>query len=171
MGFERCHPAVNFIYFSAVMTGTLLFQHPVFLAISFLCAFAYSVKRSGGRSAVFNIALLPLVAAFALYYSSYHHFGVTVLRQNLIGNNMTLAILIPLAALIGIIPESGPHLIFVLLYAHNPATLPALLASCISQDGHASIPLLAESRESFLWAKIINCFVALVAGFGAMLFM
>ena len=94
MGFERCHPAVNFIYFSAVMTGTRLFQHPVFLAISFLCAFAYSVKRGGGRSAVFNIALLPLVAAFALYYSSYHHFGVTVLRQNLIGNNMTLESLV-----------------------------------------------------------------------------
>jgi hypothetical protein len=87
-----------------------------------------------------------------------------------IGNDMTLAILIPLAALIGIIPESGPHLIFVLLYAHNPATLPALLASCISQDGHASIPLLAESKRSFLWAKIINCAVALIVGYAAMLF-
>ena len=86
-----------------------------------------------------------------------------------IGNDMTLAILIPLAALIGMIPESGPHLIFVLLYAHNPATLPALLASCISQDGHASIPLLAESKRSFLWAKIINCAVALIIGYAAML--
>ena len=86
-----------------------------------------------------------------------------------IGNDMTLAILIPLAALIGMIPESGPHLIFVLLYAHNPATLPALLASCISQDGHASIPLLAESKRSFLWAKIINCAVALIVGYAAML--
>ena len=78
--------------------------------------------------------------------------------------------LIPIAALIGVIPESGPHLIFVLLYAHNPATFPALLASCISQDGHASIPLLAESKRSFLWAKTINCAVALIAGYAAMLF-
>ena len=88
-----------------------------------------------------------------------------------IGNDTTLAILIPLAALIGFIPESGPHLIFVLLYAHNPATLPALIASCISQDGHASIPLLAESKRSFLRAKIINCAVALIVGYAAMLFM
>jgi hypothetical protein len=48
--------------------------------------------------------------------------------------------------------------------------LPVLLASSISQDGHASIPLLAESRRSFLWAKIINCGVAIAAGLLAMLF-
>ena len=38
--------------------------------------------------------LLPLIAAFALYYSSYHHFGVTVLEQNRIGNNITLESLV-----------------------------------------------------------------------------
>ena len=35
MGFERCHPAVNLIYFATVIAGTVTFQHPVFLAISF----------------------------------------------------------------------------------------------------------------------------------------
>ena len=95
-----------------------------------------------------------------------HFFNI----DNWIGNDTTVMALIPIAALIGIIPESGPHLIFVLLYAHNPATFPALLASCISQDGHSSIPLLAESKRSFLWAKIINCAVALIAGYAAMLF-
>ena len=79
------------------------------------------------------------------------------------------AILILLAALIGIIPESGPHLAFVTLFANGTITFPVLLASCISQDGHASIPLLAESKKSFLWAKIINCAVALIAGYAAML--
>lgn len=94
MGFERCHPAVNFIYFAAVIAGMILFQHPVFLAISFACAFIYSVKRNGWKALVFNAALLPLVAVFALYYSSYTHFGVTVLQQNFIGNNMTLEALV-----------------------------------------------------------------------------
>ena len=79
------------------------------------------------------------------------------------------AILILLAALIGIIPESGPHLAFVTLFANGSIAFPVLLASCISQDGHASIPLLAESKKSFLWAKIINCAVALIAGYAAML--
>ena len=77
------------------------------------------------------------------------------------------ALMIVLATLIGIIPESGPHLIFVTLYATGVVPMPVLLASCISQDGHASIPLLAESKRSFVWAKLINCLAALVFGFGA----
>ena len=81
------------------------------------------------------------------------------------------ALMIVLATLIGIIPESGPHLIFVTLFASGVIPFPVLLASSISQDGHASIPLLAESRKSFAWAKLINCVVALLAGFGAMLIM
>ena len=79
------------------------------------------------------------------------------------------ALMIILATLIGIIPESGPHMIFVTLFATGVVPFPVLLASSISQDGHASIPLLAESRRSFLWAKLINCLVALFAGFTAML--
>ena len=94
MGFEACHPAVNMIYFAAVIFGMLGFQHPVFLAISFLCAFAYSLKRNGTKALVFNLCLLPCIAVFALYYSSLHHFGMTVLRQNFIGNNMTVESLV-----------------------------------------------------------------------------
>lgn len=94
MGFEKCHPAVNFIFFSAVIAGTILFQHPIFLLISFACAYFYSVKRNGRKAVVFNSILLPLAAVVALYYSSYNHFGVTVLQQNMIGNNMTLESLV-----------------------------------------------------------------------------
>lgn len=94
MGFERCHPAVNLIFFTAVIAGMILFHHPVFLLISFLCACAYSIKRNQGKAALFDLCLLPCAAAFALYYSSYHHFGVTVLQQNFVGNNMTLESLV-----------------------------------------------------------------------------
>ena len=94
MGFERCHPAVNLIYFAAVVAAMITFQHPVFLAVSFLCAFAYSVKRNGWKALMFNLCLLPMIAVFALYYSSYTHFGMTVLRQNFVGNNMTLESLV-----------------------------------------------------------------------------
>ena len=85
-----------------------------------------------------------------------------------ISGNTTLMIL--LAALIGIIPESGPHLVFVSLYASGIIPLPVLIASCISQDGHASLPLLAQSRRSFLAAKAINVSVAVLAGFVLYLF-
>ena len=88
--------------------------------------------------------------------------------DNWISDNTALMIL--LATLIGIIPESGPHMIFVTLYAAGVVPMPVLLASCISQDGHSSIPLLAESKKSFALAKLINCIVALAAGYAAMLF-
>ena len=101
-----------------------------------------------------------LVLGFALQYIEIDHW---------ISDNTALMIL--LATLIGIIPESGPHLIFVTLFATGVIPFPVLLASSISQDGHASIPLLAESRKSFAWAKLINCGVALAAGYGAMLLM
>lgn len=94
MGFEACHPAVNFIFFASVLWGTVSFQHPVFLAIGWLCAFAYSVRRAGRKAVIFNLFLLPLIVIFALYYSAYHHFGVTVLRKNFIDNNMTLESLV-----------------------------------------------------------------------------
>ena len=82
-----------------------------------------------------------------------------------ISANIPLMIL--LATLIGIIPESGPHLIFVTLFAAGVIPAPVLIASCISQDGHASLPLLAESKGAFLRAKLINCIVALIVGFAA----
>lgn len=86
-----------------------------------------------------------------------------------ISDNTVLMIL--LATAIGIIPESGPHMIFVTLFAAGVVPFPVLLASSISQDGHASIPLLAESKKSFAVAKLINCGVAVAAGLAAMLFM
>ena len=101
-----------------------------------------------------------LVLGFALQYIDIDRW---------ISDNTVLMIL--LATAIGIIPESGPHMIFVTLFAAGAVPFPVLLASSISQDGHASIPLLAESKRSFLWAKIINCAVAMIAGFGAMLIM
>ena len=79
------------------------------------------------------------------------------------------ALMILLAAAVGIIPESGPHLIFVTLYASGIVPLPVLLASCISQDGHASLPLIAESKRTFLLAKSLNVILAVAVGFAASL--
>ncbi|MCF0176784.1 MAG: arsenic efflux protein [Bacteroidales bacterium] len=80
------------------------------------------------------------------------------------------AFMVLLAVLIGFIPESGPHLLFVTLFAGGLVPYNVLLASCISQDGHACLPLLAESKNSFLRAKLINCAIALAAGYLPMLF-
>lgn len=72
--------------------------------------------------------------------------------------------LLPAAALIGIIPESGPHLVFVTLYARGAIPFAVLLASCIVQDGHGMLPLLAHSRRAFFVVKAVNFAAGLAAG-------
>jgi len=85
----------------------------------------------------------------------------------LIGSNLYLVLLV--AVLVGIIPESGPHFVFVLLFANGSIPLSILLASSIVQDGHGSLPLLAESRKSFVVVKLINIAVGLVVGIAGLL--
>lgn len=68
------------------------------------------------------------------------------------------------AGVVGIIPESGPHLIFTTLYAQGLAPFSVLLASSIVQDGHGMIPMLAHSRRAFLVIKLINLIVGLSVG-------
>jgi hypothetical protein len=69
-----------------------------------------------------------------------------------------------LAALVGIVPESGPHLVFVSLYAAGAIPISILVASSIVQDGHGMLPLLAQSRRDFLRVKAVNLVVGLAVG-------
>ena len=80
-----------------------------------------------------------------------------------INNNMAFVIL--LAVLVGIIPESGPHLVFVTLFAQGVLPFYVLLVNSIVQDGHSALPLLAESKMSFAKAKLINIAVGLLIGY------
>lgn len=68
------------------------------------------------------------------------------------------------AALIGMIPESGPNMIFITLFSTGLAPFSVLLTSSISQDGHTSLPLLSSNKRGFLAAKIINAVIALAVG-------
>lgn len=78
-------------------------------------------------------------------------------------------IMILLAVLMGLIPESGPHLIFVTMYASGILPFSVLLANCIAQDGHACLPLIAENPKSWLTAKLLKSVLALAAGFLSMI--
>lgn len=69
------------------------------------------------------------------------------------------------ATLIGIIPQSGPHYIFILLFMQGVIPFSILLANSIVQDGHGAIPLLAESKRSFMLAKLVNLLIGLIVGF------
>jgi hypothetical protein len=76
-------------------------------------------------------------------------------------NPLTLLLI---AGLVGIIPESGPHLLFVTLYAEGSIPFSILLASSIVQDGHGMLPLLADSLRAFAVVKAINLAVGLLVG-------
>lgn len=68
------------------------------------------------------------------------------------------------ASLVGLIPESGPHLVFVTLYAKGVIPGSILLASSIVQDGHGMLPMLAHSTRIFLTVKVINLVVGFILG-------
>ncbi len=87
--------------------------------------------------------------------------------HEIVGKNLFIVLIV--AVLVGIIPESGPHMIFVLLFANGTIPFSILLASSIVQDGHGSLPLLAESRKSFLVVKLLNILAGLIVGGGALL--
>jgi hypothetical protein len=74
------------------------------------------------------------------------------------------------AALLGIIPESGPHLIFVNLFDQGHISFTVLLVSSIVQDGHGMLPLLSVSRRSFVMVKLFNLAVGLVVGAAILIF-
>lgn len=94
MRFDSYHPTINFIFFTAAVGCTVCFDHPVFMGISYAASFAYSVKLNKKRGLIFNLCLIPLVIFYAGFYAYYNHFGVTPLRQNFIGNSITLEALI-----------------------------------------------------------------------------
>lgn len=96
------------------------------------------------------------------------HFLTDVLHlENAIRQSRWLVLLI--ACLVGVIPESGPHLVFVTLYSQGVIPISILLASSVVQDGHGMLPMLAHSRREFLIIKAINFSAGLILGSAALL--
>lgn len=77
-------------------------------------------------------------------------------------------IVLLVACLIGLIPQSGPHLVFVTLYAKGAIPLSILLASSIVQDGHGMLPMLAQSRRAFFLIKAIAFAAGIAVGAAAL---
>lgn len=77
--FSRCHPALNFFYFTVVLGITMFVQHPGILAISFLGAFSYAIRLNGaGRTLMVNLLFtLPGLLVVAFINPLFNHYGVT----------------------------------------------------------------------------------------------
>jgi hypothetical protein len=114
--------------------------------------YAHVIKKH-----LLRIFLWTFGALLAVHYIE-NHLDLTAWLQE----NVTAVLLS--AAAIGLIPESGPHMVFVTMYAKGLIPFAVLLASSISQDGHGTLPLLAVSIRAFVWLKVVNIAVALLVG-------
>ena len=72
------------------------------------------------------------------------------------------------ACLLGLVPQSGPHMVFLALFLSGQVPFSVFLASSIVQDGHGMLPMLAESRKDFLFVKIVNLIVGAAVGAAAL---
>ena len=69
-----------------------------------------------------------------------------------------------LGALLGLIPESGPHLIFVTMFANGLIPFSVLFTSSFVQDGHGMLPLLSYSVKDSILVKVFNLSFGLALG-------
>jgi hypothetical protein len=90
-------------------------------------------------------------------------FAMSFVDLRSITSEYTFLILI-FAALIGIIPESGPHLIFVMLFAKGLIPFSVLFTSSIVQDGHGMLPMLSYSVKDSILIKVFNLSFGLIIG-------
>lgn len=90
-------------------------------------------------------------------------FGMNFFDLQSITSEYTFLLLI-LGAVIGLIPESGPHLIFVMLFSKGLIPFSVLFTSSIIQDGHGMLPMLSYSVRDSIMIKSFNMIFGLVIG-------
>ena len=90
-----------------------------------------------------------------------HFFDLQMLMEN---RTWAKWLLLLIAVGIGFLPVSGPHLIFVMLFLQGSIPFSVLLANSIAQNGHAGIPLMAQSKRFFLIMKLITMGLGLLVG-------
>ncbi len=74
------------------------------------------------------------------------------------------ALLLVIGAAVGILPVSGPNLLFVSLFSQGLIPFSVLLTNSIIQDGHGSLPLLSFSVTDTIKIKIFNIIFGLLVG-------
>ena len=90
MNFASYHPALNLLFFVAAVAFTACWTRPGLVAVSFLCALAFSVRLRCPRAVAFGGALVLCALAFAALFAMNVHFGVTNLARTPIGNSITV---------------------------------------------------------------------------------
>lgn len=77
--FASLHPAVLFLFFIFAAGFSMFLMHPVFLVISFVCAFSYCVYLKSKKGIKSLGLCLPVVIFAAIINAAFNHEGVTIL--------------------------------------------------------------------------------------------
>lgn len=78
--FSSCHPAINFLWFCAVIILSIFLLHPVLLAVSAAGSAVYALRLGGRKSGkLILLFLLPMIAAVTAGNFLINHQGVTIL--------------------------------------------------------------------------------------------
>ncbi len=74
------------------------------------------------------------------------------------------------AAAIGILPISGPNVLFITMFSRGLLPFSIILVNSIVQDGHGLLPVLGFSVEDAVKIKVFNIIFGLAVGFVLMAF-
>ncbi len=161
-----------FIFFYAAAVGKVAGDEPAWMRITFMVLLGVSafiiltmndicledqiwnhiVKRHLWRIFLWTFGALFLISLGTRYID----------LRGFISAHLPWALLA--AALVAIIPQSGPHLIFVMLYKEGMIPFSVLLTSAIVQDGHGLLPLLPYSLRDVALIKLLKIPVGLAVG-------
>lgn len=109
-----------------------------------------------------SLFLWMLGSLLALYFLE-EHFQLTRHIQG------TPAGMVLIAGLVGLLPFSGPNLVFITLLGKGAIPLSVLVANSIVQDGHGLLPLLSFSVTDGIKIKLFKLLLGLAVGYGLLL--
>ena len=89
--FAKYHPLVNFLYFTLVISFSMVLLHPLAQGISLVCAIIYAVQAEGKKAVQFTLKwCLPIMLLTAFMNPAFSHEGETILLYFPTGNPLTL---------------------------------------------------------------------------------
>jgi len=78
--FSAFHPSVSFVFFAVMLAFTMLCVHPVFLGVTLISAFIFSLILNGRRGVKLSIIFyLPMFLLIAISNPLFNHRGRTTL--------------------------------------------------------------------------------------------
>ena len=91
------------------------------------------------------------------------HWGMSFWNLEVFVHEHMIWVLL-VSALIGIIPESGPHMIFVMMYTQGLIPFSVLFTASFVQDGHGMLPMLSYSIRDSILIKVFNLIFGIATG-------